>query len=473
MTTELDTAWQLVEAGDIGGVMRHLRFTAEQIPLPDLAKVVAKAADAAGFAELDEAGRGLAAEPGEPQRLYDFGYACLEHGIAFAAIPALREAVRLVPDSRAARAELGAAYENTHRHRDAADLLDDAGPDLPDWPERYLVAYNRLLAGDADRARRAFAALDAPGDDKWSWAHGRLQRMLVRADAAQRAGGLDETDLRGWQFTLTGGILAELSPFGFAQGMTGRYAFQQDSFASCRSGLARLRLILAAAGRTPSAVSLPDERGARIMGLAAAEVLGLPAVPYEPGRGGTLVVAYRIGDLDEDTQRSLRERAAGQVLYEHASCWTDPPPVAADVIGLLRQTGSAPWESQLGAGPEAGAVDERPEAAVAADIVAADSARDSGDGETPPDTDDTVAAFAAAVASAWLTGTRDRVDSPGPVRSSQPRSPRRLGARSPPRRRGGGPTALLASSPALPVVSAIVARSGRGGLPGPRMPRDG
>ncbi|MGA4544087.1 tetratricopeptide repeat protein [Uniformispora flossi] len=416
--TELNKAWELLDDGDAAGVIRHLRFTAEQIPVADLARVVGKAAGLVGFGDLAEAAAELAAEPDDARRLFDFGYACIEHGASYAAIPALVEAVRLAPDSPVARTELVAAYEDELRHSDAVAVLRAAEPALSDWPERYMLAYHLLLAGTPDPARDVFARLAEP-DDKWLWARDRLRRMLDRTDTARGVRPLDHQDLRGWQFVLTGAVLAEISPHGFAQGMTGRYAFHQDSHASCRRGLDRLGLVLHAAGRAPTTVSLLDERGAHIMGLAAAEVLGLPAVPYEPDRPDTVVVAYRLDDVDEGTVRSLRERAPGQVLYEHASCWTDPPGVPADVIGLLRQTGSAPWEKQLTADPEGSPPDDRDAAAVAADIVGAPAETDTGDGESPPDPDDAPAAFTAAISAAWAVGPRDRVASAGPVRSSR------------------------------------------------------
>lgn len=417
MTSELEKAWELLETGDVGRVMRHLRFAAERIPLADLAAVVGRVAEGAGFDDLVAASRKLVEEPGQPQRLYDFGYSCLEHGAAYAAVPALKEAVRLVPGSRAARTELVAAYEDLTRHGEAAAVAETA--EAPDWFERYLIAYHRLLNGQLGIARDRFAGLGTPDDERFAWAYARLGLILQRADAAASAGTLDHRDLRGWQFALTGGILCEVSPYGFDQGMTGRFALHQDSHASCLRGLLRLRIALEAAGRKPSAVAVPEERGAQIVGAAAALALGVPAVPYEAGREDTVVVAYRLDDLDADTVVSLRRRAPGQVLYEHASCWTEPPPVAADVLGLLRQTGAAPWEKQLTADPAGSEPDDRPPADIAADILAADPAPDRGD-DGPADTDEDFAAFVSAVAGRWLGGaTRDQMNSPGPVPSSR------------------------------------------------------
>ena len=121
--------------------------------------------------------------------------------------------------------------------------------------------------------------------------------------------------------------------------------------------------------------------------------------------------------------RGLRERAEGQVLFERATRWTDPPPVSADVSGFLHQTVMPPWGERMMAG-EDGEVrrvpeDRRPVEELAAEIVRAAPATDGGDGETPPDTDEGLAALVAAVRAEWLTGPRYGVRSPGPVASSR------------------------------------------------------
>ncbi|MGW7434475.1 hypothetical protein [Streptomyces sp. NPDC054849] len=190
--------------------------------------------------------------------------------------------------------------------------------------------------------------------------------------------------------------------------MTGRYAYLGDSHEQCRHGLARLALALEAAGRRPATVSLLPGRSDRILGLAAARVLGLPAVPYEPTRTDTLVVSYDLNAADQDLVRTLHARAEGQILSEHATCWTDPPAVSADFSALLCQYVSPPWKD-----------DDRPEEEIARDIAAADSLPDGGDGATPPDPDEAFRAFAAGVGPGWLTAPRDRVASPGPVPSSR------------------------------------------------------
>ncbi|MBP0448298.1 hypothetical protein J5Y04_01870 [Kitasatospora sp. RG8] len=433
MTTPLETAWSLVEAGDPDAALRELRSAAAEVAAAEVAPLVGRLAVDGGFEDLAAAARALVAAPADPVALYEYGYACVGSGAAFLAVPALAEALRLAAAPKRglfARgrghadqrlpilAELAVALEDEERHAEAVTVLREHDALLRDWPERYLLAYNALMAGDAAAARADLDRLPADAG-QWQPAADRLRRSLERADAVAataRPGGSDPLGhqaLRAWHFTLTGGLLATLSPYGWTAGMTGRYAFVQDDYGLCRRTLERLRLVLEATGTRPRSVSLLPGRADRALGLAAAEVLGLPVQPYRPGAGNSVVVAYDLGEVDDELVVLLRERAPGEVLYEHATCWTSPPGAAADVCGLLGQTVRAPWE------PFGGEPDGRTAEELAADILAADPTPDDGDGETPADPDEALAAFARAVGHRWLAGPRDRCRSSGPVRSSR------------------------------------------------------
>ncbi|MFI5979507.1 hypothetical protein ACIBEA_01385 [Streptomyces sp. NPDC051555] len=414
MTTATHDVRRSLKAGDLPGAVRALRPHAETASPADLAKATRVLADAAGFTDLALAAKAAAKKPRDPQVLYDFGYACVERGVSFLAVAPLRHALAIRPDSRKLLAELVAALEDGHRHVEAAALLAARGERLPAWPETYLLVHNTLCAGDFDGARAAAIRLPAPEDATWLGAHGRQRRMLGRAELARAAGPLDARDLRGWHFALTGALLGTLSPYGYGAGMTGRYAFLGDSHALVRRGLDRLALALGAAGQHPSTVSLLPGRADRILGLAAAGVLGLPVVPYDPARPDTVVVSYDLRASDPELVRTLRTRTTGQVLHEHLTCWTDPPPVSADSSALLCQYAVAPWAAH-GDRP----ADERPEEDVARDVVDADPAPDEGDGQTPADPDEALRTYVAAVAPGWLGGARDHARSPGPVPGSR------------------------------------------------------
>ncbi|UFR00600.1 hypothetical protein KBP30_05145 [Streptomyces sp. Go40/10] len=426
-------AWEALDAGDVPGALRQVRAAGEGPPLAEVALVVGRAAGEAGFTDLADASAALAAAPEDARALYDFGYACVERGVPDLAIPALREALRRSGGALPVLRELVSAYEDEGRHREAVAELVRHEDRLADWPDRYLLVFNAVLAGDLELARRRHALLSDPEDARWRPARERQNRMLARAADAGRAGPLDAADLRGWQYVMGGTVLGTLSPYGFDAGMNGRYAWLQDSPDLCLRGLLRLRTLLSATGARPRSVSLLPDRDSRILGLAAAEVLDLPAEPFAPGRADTVVVAYDLDGLaahdgGPELIGELFDRAPGQVLHAHACCWTDPPAVTPDSAALLHQSVVAPWGEQLRAGAggrlERGPADDRPEAEIAAEITGADPAaaedgEGDGNGDGPADGDAGFTAFATAVAGTWLRGDRARVRSAGPVPGSR------------------------------------------------------
>ncbi|MBE1537266.1 hypothetical protein [Actinomadura algeriensis] len=431
----MDDAQALLDNGDVPGLIRHLRANAEKMELQELARLTEGAAAASGFDDLREAAAAVAGTGGRlgrlrpggrrppgAQELYDFGYACVERGVPTLAVPALRAALELLPGEVGLVRELAAALEHDDRHAEVVEALDAHAALLEPWPDRYLLAYNAFMAGDAARAQDVARGLPEP-DETWAPAGERLERMLARARAVRPVTPLDALDLRGWQFAIGGAVLLSRSPHGFSAGMAGRFAYLGDGYGICRRAIERLRLVLDAAGVRPERVGLLPDRSSAILGLAAAELLGLPAEPFEPGRPDALVVAYDLNEAGENVLGGLWERAAGQVLFEHATCWTDPPPVTADVSGLLHQVAVPPWGAGLRARPD-GPVertepDGRPPAEIAAEIVRAEPDADEGDGDAPPDPDDAAAVLVAAARAQWLTGPREPVRSPGPVRSSR------------------------------------------------------
>jgi hypothetical protein len=224
-----------------------------------------------------------------------------------------------------------------------------------------------------------------------------------------------------------------LSPYGFGAGMTGRWGYVVDSARSCAAALARLRVIFEAAGTLPEAVAVLPDRSSWILGAAAAAVLRLPLADFDPSSpaAGQLVVAYDLNSTDPGAAAALRQRVRGQILFERATCWTDPPHVAADISGLLAQAVVAPWEAKPSA-LEDGTIgycpaDDRPAATIAAEIARTTPEQDQGDGGTPPDTDENLRRFVDAVAGAggrerdggWLSGVREYVPDAASVPSSR------------------------------------------------------
>lgn len=184
---------------------------------------------------------------------------------------------------------------------------------------------------------------------------------------------------------------------------------------------------------------LPD-RSSRILGTAAATLLGLPAVDFDPGEPApdSLVVAYDLTATDPAAVAALRRRVLGQVLFERAMGWTDPPRVTSDVTGLLGQVTVPPWEPHLqrlddgtvGHGP----ADDRPVEDIAGELAYAAPEPDESHGSSPPDTGEELRRFVETVTAAdagerdggWLGGVREHIADAGPCPAAvSPELPRR------------------------------------------------
>jgi hypothetical protein len=430
---ELDEAESLLASGDLPGLVRELRVHGGDLPLIEVARLAVGAARLAGFDDLAQAAAAAADSSGsrDARVLYDFGYACLEHGAGYLAVRPLARALELAPDAAPVLSELVTALEQDGQHARAVAVLQEHQPALS-WLNRFQYVYNALMAGALDTAADGFTQLPEPQDTAWAPAREKVRRMLARASTARAVTSLDRLDLRGWHYVLTGGLLATLSPYGY-DAMTGRWAYLSDSTDACAAALQRLTLTLEAAGTGSQSVALLPDRSSQILGAAAAEMLSLPAADFDPARpaASSIVVAYDLTKTDQDTVAALRQRVPGQIVFERATCWTSPPHITADISGLLGQTVIPPWAAQPRRLPDGtagqGPADDRPIHAIAAEIIHAAPDQDEGDGSAPPDPDQDLRHFVETITApaaherdgGWPGGIREYIPDAGPVPSSR------------------------------------------------------
>lgn len=273
-----------------------------------------------------------------PDALYELGYQLVDVGLPRIAVPVLRRLDRDQPGDARVVQELCAAYEQSGQHAAARDLLL-ANPALLGtfWP-RYLLCFHALSAGDLATARRAVVELTPQEPDQQVPAD-RIRAMLARADPVPDTCPLDDTDLRGWHWVMNGSVLLHLSPYGFDDGMHGRYAFLNDQPAEIHAQLQRLVSALRAADRVPSTVLACAEPGSWIVAQAVGRLLEVPVRDYEPDVPG-LVAVYDLGALTPET---LGRPGPDGLLFARAARWTQPPPLVPDFVGLLHQYLVAPW----------------------------------------------------------------------------------------------------------------------------------
>lgn len=359
--TRRQEALEALGGGEAHEAFNLFRWTLEYPGVPELKEpgrwrqaleTFASISDAIAGKEFADGVRGALEE--SPQALYELGYQLVEQGLHGIAATVLLRALRLAPGEEPLLTELCVALESQGLNAEATRFLREVPERLEhSFLCRYLLAFNVLMTGDLDEPRRLLPGLarlraQAEGErEAPAYAHmeDRLEQMLARADAVRNVTPLDTQDLRGWHFVVTGGVLLHVSPFGFDEGMRGRYAFTQDSEERCLEGIQRVAEVLRATGLKPPRVFVLPERSSAILAHAAAQVLGVPAEPWpsegseEPG----LIVAYALSGLDEPVLETLSTHHAGQILWCHAVCWTQPPPCAPDLATYLYQTNMSPW----------------------------------------------------------------------------------------------------------------------------------
>ena len=390
--------------------------------LADGLGVLARIVVAIGDRELAELLAAASVAIDDDTVLYELGYHLIEAGLPAIAATVLRRCLALVPGTEPVVTELVAALERDLRHDEARAVLE-AHPELraASFLCRYLHAYDAAMSGDLAIAREAAPTL-VGRDDGERFMAARIAAIVARADRVAAVAPLDGEDLRGWHYVLTGGLLLHRSPHGFADGMRGRYAWLQDGEDRVKTGIERLGAALARWGVRPPCVYALPGRDHEIVAEAAARLLAVPRVPWPavgvPAPG--LVVAYDLGQAEWADLERLVERREGQILYAHASPWTEDGAVAPDVTMLLHQSVVAPWGARLVLAPGGDAPETRPADPRAVDVIGAAIAAGPGLAEGELAHDDLPGLDALVTATgAPVVGRRERLWAGSPVRSNR------------------------------------------------------
>ena len=425
---ELAAISQLMAAGDDQAAFTHLRAAfgwpaGKTIAANDLPRWLAVLADLAtrrGGDPLAEVAADVVRDPDNPDLLYDLGYALIDAGAPAVAATVLWRCLALVGESEEVVCELVSALESALAYSDAFAVLHDH-PALRarSFLCRYLYAFNATMSGRLAVCRDTLPSLD-PATPEEDTMLATVSGFCERADRVAGVCLLDDRDLRGWHYVLTGGLLVHQSPYGFDEPMRGRYAWLGDSNARIATGLARLAEL--ARGMTLECVYAPPGRGHAIIASAVSQKLGLPVVPWPavgvPAPG--LVALYDLADLEPADVTRLAQRRDNQVVFAHASPWTEDSPIAPDVTTVLYQSIVAPWGETMLVNPDTNEVqttppDDRTVEEIAAEILASPGLE--GDDVAAEQLD----RLTALIERVWPLppGSRGRLWAGGPVPSNR------------------------------------------------------
>ncbi len=359
-----DEVARALAAGDRDAALRALRlaleFPRDPGPLGPWCEALAAVARAFGDQRLAASADLAATDPDSAEPLFDIGWALVEARLYGPAATFLARALALRPHEPAIVLELAAALEHAGANAAARDLLaSEEALRHSSFQARYLLAFNAVMAGDLAGARAAEASL-APATPEERTLAGRVRDMLARAAAVADVTPLDDHDLRGWHYVLTGGLLLHTSEHGREE-MRGRYAFVQDSDARCLEDILRLRRLLGFLRLDPKVLLALPDRDSAIFASAAAKLLRLPLQPWTPGaRERGIVVGYDVGAAEPEVRTALLQRRRGQVIWTHTLSWTEPVGIAPEFVGALHQVNTPPWGPRLVRNADTGAVERRP-----------------------------------------------------------------------------------------------------------------
>ena len=425
---ELAAIAQLISQGEDQAAFTRLR-TAFGWPagkalmgadLPRWLGLLADLAARRGAQPLSEIATDVVRDPDNPDQLFDLGYALIDAGAPAVAATVLWRCLALVGESEDVLCERVSALESALAYPDAFAILEEHAA-LRDrsFLCRYLYAFNAAMSARLEVTRATLPTLEAVTPEEETM-HATLAGFIARADKLAGVSALDTNDLRGWHYVLTGGLLTHQSPYGFDEPMHGRYAWLGDSHARIATGLERLARL--ARGMQLECVYAPPGRGHEIIACAVSKKLDLPIVPWPavgvPAPG--LVALYDLSDLAPNDITRLQQRRPEQIVFAHASPWTEDSPVAPDVTTLLYQSIVAPWGETMVVNPETNEVqasppDERPAEEIADDILKSPGL-DASELEA-----EQLDRLEAVITRAWPLepGNRSRLWAGGPVPSNR------------------------------------------------------
>lgn len=287
-------------------------------------------------------------DPDDPEHLYELGCELIEHGAhAFASLP-LQRLYYLEPDDPVYASALITTYEGLFMSEEIVALIKSSSAEVREDPEcYYLLAFHEVMTNAVEQARARLPEVQAMvPEDQWFLPE-RLGRMIERADVIKSVTGLTHTDLVGWHYVKTGGVLTHVSPFGYHGSMHGRYAMIQDQLSLCHYSIVRLKQILDAWDLHPPLVYFGRDRSSRIMATAVGQLLGLPLEPLAQAVGPGLIVIYDLNELEGDDLERITFHHPGRILFVHTLNWVEKPSLSPDVVTYLHQFNFSPWAMDL------------------------------------------------------------------------------------------------------------------------------
>jgi len=324
----------------------------------------------------------VAAEPEDPQALFELGYRLVDQGRPETAAALLAAALAVQPEDRSLRRELAFARLQSRDFTGCLTLLGPLAEDpalaeterldvLLTAAEAALLAGRRELCADLLEQAEQIVPDDAQRE--------RHDALALQLGRARRLPSLERVGLREWHYVQHAGVILKTAGGYFEDGSrAGRYdvvELRPDRLAFL---LQRLVHLLERLGLLPDAVEPASELAAPI---AAALALRCGAVlravaddAADDAAESTLLVAVSAQEFEAHAARLADHRPELRCFSVFLD-WERAAPICPEVVGLLARRALLPWETRFAIPPEGGAArevvgDHRPAAEIGAELVA-------------------------------------------------------------------------------------------------------
>ncbi|MCB0636265.1 MAG: hypothetical protein KDC54_06590 [Lewinella sp.] len=264
------------------------------------------------------------------------------------AISFMEKANKLNPRHLELAHDLAVAYARRFEVGKALDVLDKVGTHHDFWAFWFWLKLRIMTGQVSDGITQGLDDLRSGLDEMEDSEELLIPRLKVEEVremlARYRLVGSPRQHIRDWHYIQYGSMILEFfeSEGDFVAG--GRHVASWGSREMIKAVALRLKRYLDACTMTFREVRYLEDRDTVILGRLLAAVLELPGNPYDPGTesGHCLIVGANATDFDGHEELAhIRE---GQVLFAFNQSWLESATVTPDIIGLMSQFFSFPWD---------------------------------------------------------------------------------------------------------------------------------
>jgi len=263
------------------------------------------------------------------------------------ALPFLRKASDIDPENPYTAHDLAVVLSRQFKINEALDVLMKADPGKDFW-NFYFWTKLRILNNEPDDVDKAITEMlqflenQVKDEDitipKQKVAE--LQEMLKRLDSVDEP----KEHIQHWHFIQYGSMILDFLEKEDRYVAGGRYVVSFGTFNGIKGTCLKLKDYLASLDFEVKELQYLNDKNSTIIGKAIASILEIPATAYTPTEDAKACLIVGANTTDFDIYANLQEIKKGQLTFAFNHNWMRSSFICPDVIGVMTQKYSFPWE---------------------------------------------------------------------------------------------------------------------------------